>query len=147
MDASFIFQLGKSQFGFPAPAIQQTLVSVTAQPVPWMPSFHHGLFHLRGEILPLLDLRRFLNQDDRTPPDGNTVLIVNTGSFRFGTMTGAPRFVGAPEEPYPLHPEASLFPALDGAGEHEGKSFALISPERLQVQLVRAMQCEFQQAA
>lgn len=147
MDASFIFQLGQSHFGFPAGAIQQTLVSVTAQPVPWMPAFHHGLFHLRGEILPLLDIRRFLNEDDSTPPQGSTVLIVNTGTLRFGSLTGTPRFVAAPNEPYPLHPQASLFPALDGAGEHEGKAFALINPERLQVQLVRAMKGEFQQAA
>lgn len=138
MESSFIFRLGASDYGLPASALMQTLEKVEAQLVAWMPSFHRGLFPLRGEILPLLDLRPFVNEDASQPEVGNTVLIVDTGNFRFGTLTGAPRYVSTPDEEYPLHPMISLYPALDGVGEVEGRSFTMISPERLEIQLVRA---------
>lgn len=143
MQDGFIFGIGKGIYGFPASAIQQTLPSVQAQSIPWMPPFHHGLFHVRGEIIPLLDIRSFINEPDDEPQRETNVLVINTGSFRFGTLTGTPRFVPSPAEPWPLHPESSLWPALDSLGEHVGQSFTLINPERLMIQMTRLLKDQF----
>ncbi len=149
MDQSFIFRIAESTYGLPARAIQQTLVSVDVQPVPWMPAFHRGLFALRGEILPLLDLRRFIHEKDTAPEDGAVILIVDTGTFRFGTRTGTPRFLSSRPDDWTLHPMASLYPALDNHGTLEGDPdpITMINPERLAIQLIRALQTTFSTVA
>ena len=147
MNHSFIFPLGGSLHGFPASAIQQTLLKVETQPVPWMPSFHHGIFSLRGEILPLLDIRPFVNLAETGEEAGSVILIVSVESGRFGTRTGPPRYLPAPAEAWPVHPLASIHPALDSAAEADGQPVTLINPERLHIQLMRAIQQEFESAA
>jgi chemotaxis signal transduction protein len=139
----FIFRIGAGTWGFPTSVVQHTLPSVSTQLVPWMPAFHRGLFHVRGEILPLLDLRTFLNESASAPQTEPTVLMVNTGSFRFGTLVGTPRFISAPLDTLPLHPDASIYPALDAVGDADGQPYTLINPERLLIQITRQLHQNF----
>jgi hypothetical protein len=143
MHDSFIFSIGAGTYGLPAAAIQQTLPNVSPQLIPWMPPFHRGLFQVRGEIFPLLDIRSFINEADAFPQQETSVLVVNTGTYRFGTLTGTPRFVPAPAEPWPMHPESSIWPALDADAEHAGMAFILLNPERLMIQITRHLREQF----
>ncbi len=140
MDLKFLFQVGTEMYGIPVEVVEHTLPEVEAQPVPWMPGFHRGLFSYRGEIIPLVDIRPFLSSDPVERDLEGSILILNASSGRFATTVTAPRFLSVPDIEWPLHEQSSIHPALDQVVELEGSRFTMLNVDRLQIQLKRTLE-------
>jgi CheW-like domain len=142
----FTFEIGANQYAVPAEAVQQTLPDAELRDLPWMPAFYEGVFHLQGEIVPLVDLRRFVGEPADAPQARGLVMVLAQEGFRLAIRTRAPRFVELPAGEHPIHVKASLFPALDSLVQTEAGSFTVLSLARLQIHLVRTLREHFASA-
>lgn len=73
------FHLGKECFGFPIETVQEIIRVPTTVSVPLTPPVLTGLANLRGEVLPVLDLRTALDLPPRAPDDASRVIVVDAG--------------------------------------------------------------------
>jgi purine-binding chemotaxis protein CheW len=60
-----------------------------ATPVPGVPDFLVGVTNLRGEILPLIDVRRFLELPSKAPAAPSYVIICGEARAEFGIIADA----------------------------------------------------------
>jgi len=58
-------------------------------PVPCTPEFVLGMINLRGEILSVIDIRRFFDLPERGLTDLNKVIVLQSGSMLFGILADA----------------------------------------------------------
>lgn len=87
-----VFKLAGEQFGAPITRVREILRPVKATRMPRAAAFVRGLFNLRGQVLPLLDLRARLGLAaaavDSAPvgPKGNKarVVVVEAGGEAMG---------------------------------------------------------------
>lgn len=106
-----VFQLGGQDFALPVTVVEEVLrLPETLTPVPRAPSFVEGVLGLRGEVLPVMDLRRRLGLDPPPRSGRERILVPRLGGVRAGylvdAVTGVQRV-----------PEACLSPAPDLACE------------------------------
>ncbi len=71
------FFIDEECFGFDMDVVQEIIWVPDTVPVPLTPSFFLGLANLRGNILPILDLRSILNKEKKEITDASRVIIVN----------------------------------------------------------------------
>ena len=75
------FGIGKESFGVNILSVQEIIRSTDVTPVPNSPSFIEGVINLRGDIIPVIDLRKRLKLFD---PDksqvSNWILILGIGN-------------------------------------------------------------------
>ncbi len=69
------FKLGDEEFGVPIQAVQEIVRPPSVTRVPFAPGFIEGIANLRGEILPILSLRKRLGMPYREV-DSNTRIVV-----------------------------------------------------------------------
>jgi chemotaxis signal transduction protein len=143
MDLKFVFSIGENHYGLPVEVVDHTLPTVGTNSIPWMPSFHRGLFAYRGEIVPLLDIQPFLGVSEEGETEKGSVLIIKTNHGRFASQVRTPQFLSIPDAEWPLHESASLYPALDLRVELEGRSITLLNAERLHLQILQTLKDTF----
>jgi purine-binding chemotaxis protein CheW len=79
------FVIGKELFGVDILMVQEIIRETPITPIPNSPDFIEGVINLRGNIIPVIDLRRRLNLRDTAVPDGQTwIMILNVS----GRVTG-----------------------------------------------------------
>jgi purine-binding chemotaxis protein CheW len=79
------FVIGKELFGVDILMVQEIIRETPITPIPNAPDFIEGVINLRGNIIPVIDLRRRLNLRDVTTPAGQTwIMILNVN----GRITG-----------------------------------------------------------
>lgn len=75
------FGIGRERFGVDILAVQEIIRSTEVTPVPNSPSFVEGVINLRGDIIPVIDLRKrlslYLSDNDI---ERNWVLILSIGN-------------------------------------------------------------------
>ncbi|MDH5599777.1 MAG: chemotaxis protein CheW [Gammaproteobacteria bacterium] len=75
------FGIGKERFGVDILTVQEIIRSTEVTPVPNSPSFVEGVINLRGDIIPVIDLRKrlslYLESNDI---EKNWVLILRIGN-------------------------------------------------------------------
>ena len=75
------FGVGLERFGVDILAVQEIIRSTDVTPVPNSPSFVEGVINLRGDIIPVIDLRKRLSlYKAETPIEKNWVLILSIGN-------------------------------------------------------------------
>lgn len=75
------FSIGMEKFGVDILTVQEIIRSTKVTPVPNSPSFVEGVINLRGDIIPVIDLRKRLNLYDRdNAVDKNWILILRIGN-------------------------------------------------------------------
>ena len=116
--------------------IEQQVVSTV--PVPLAPEFVRGLFNLRGQVVPFLDLSSFVGAV-RSGPAIDRALVVESGDFRFATNVD--RIDTVEVDPATFQPlaDGALFPALDAEAQTEHGNFQVIHLDRLEACLGQAM--------
>ena len=72
-----IFTLGKETYGVPILKIQNIERGLDITPVPGTPSFVKGITNLRGQIVPVLDLKEKLGIGESEVTEKTCVIIVN----------------------------------------------------------------------
>ena len=81
------FEIGREQFGVNILAVQEIIRSAPVTNVPNSPMFVEGVINLRGDIVPVIDLRKRLNllkDDVEMDHSKNWVLILNIGDRVIG---------------------------------------------------------------
>ena len=81
------FEINQEQFGVNILAVQEIIRSAPVTNVPNSPMFVEGVINLRGDIVPVIDLRKRLNlfQDEENVVElKNWILILNIGDRVIG---------------------------------------------------------------
>ena len=92
-------------------------------PLPCTPSFVLGIVNLRGEILSVIDIKKFFDLPDKGLTDLNKVIVLDSGSMRFGILADAIIGVHA----IPLAEIQASLPTLTGIREEYLKG---VTPDR-----------------
>lgn len=72
------FVIGREMFGVNILMVQEIIRETPITPIPNAPDFIEGVINLRGNIIPVIDLRRRLNLRHAEVPDGNIwIMILN----------------------------------------------------------------------
>jgi len=78
------FKIDREQFGVNILMVQEIIRSAPITPVPNSPEFVEGVINLRGDILPVIDLRKRLNFELGDDSDDTWILILDID----GRVTG-----------------------------------------------------------
>ncbi|MCW8962560.1 MAG: chemotaxis protein CheW [Gammaproteobacteria bacterium] len=78
------FKIDREQFGVNILMVQEIIRSAPITPVPNSPEFVEGVINLRGDILPVIDLRKRLNFELGDDGDDTWILILDID----GRVTG-----------------------------------------------------------
>ncbi len=81
------FEIGDEQFGVNILSVQEIIRSAPVTNVPNSPIFIEGVINLRGDIIPVIDLRKRLNlyqNEERVKSLKNWILILNIGERVIG---------------------------------------------------------------
>jgi hypothetical protein len=140
MTAFCVFDVNNRRVGLPMSQVREIIDQsvVDPVPVPLTPDVVRGLFNLRGQVLPFLDLAPFVGAIRSTGTTERAV-VVERGDFRFATNGG--RIDTVEVDPAGFQPltDAALFPALEAEALTERGSFQVIHLDRLEACLGQAM--------
>ncbi len=78
------FSIGKEQFGVDILMVQEIIREAPITSVPNSPDFVEGVINLRGNIIPVIELRKRLNLFQENPNDDTWILILDID----GKVTG-----------------------------------------------------------
>jgi len=81
------FQLTGERYAFELTGIKEVIYLREFTPLPYCPDFLMGMFKLRGEVVPLIDIRKFFELPGTPLSDLNRIIIISDESTRIGVMT------------------------------------------------------------
>jgi purine-binding chemotaxis protein CheW len=143
MTAYCVFNVGDRRVGLPMAHVREIVEQavVSPVPVPLAPDFVRGLFNLRGQVLPFLDLAPFVGAAGLGSRASDRAMVVERGDFRFAVS--GERIDTLEVDPATFQPmtDAALFPALDAEASSERGNFQVIHLDRLEACLSQA--CKF----
>lgn len=91
------FALGKEIFGIHIMKVQEIIRWQAVTRVPRMPAFIEGILDLRGEVIPVIDLRKRFGFEPRPPDSATRIVVINTAAFLVGLVVDGVRQVLKPE--------------------------------------------------
>jgi chemotaxis signal transduction protein len=87
-----ILPWGNERYAVPSDRVMQVVASPVVTPIPTAPPAVKGVFNLRGEIVPLLDMGRLLGLEPSPSLSWAFAAVVETPNGRAGlTVTEVPR--------------------------------------------------------
>ncbi|NLN41709.1 MAG: purine-binding chemotaxis protein CheW [Clostridiales bacterium] len=86
-DKQFIsFTLGQENFGLDVMMIESVERMSSITPVPKTPNYVLGVTNIRGDIIPIINLRKRLGMDDKEYDDDTRIIICNFDDYRIGLV-------------------------------------------------------------
>ena len=82
-----IFVIDDLKLGVDAEFVVEILSSYTATALPLVPSYVRGIFNMRGQIIPVLDIRRRLGKSDNEAE--NLLVVLNYDITQIGILVDA----------------------------------------------------------
>lgn len=70
------FALGDTRYGITIDSVLEILTLPAITPMPDLPAFIEGIINLRGNIIPVIDLRKRLNLPPHTPTPATRIIVV-----------------------------------------------------------------------
>jgi chemotaxis signal transduction protein len=110
--------------------VERNMIDLT--PVPMVPGFVKGLFNLRGQVLPFMDIASFVGGKSEYTGLGDRAVVVERGDFRFATNGERIQTVEAEESTFTPLQESALYPALDSQANTERGEFQVLHLDRLE---------------
>jgi purine-binding chemotaxis protein CheW len=100
------FMLAHERYGIESQYVREIAPLRHYTPVPGAPAFVLGMINLHGEILSVVDLRRFFDLPDPGLTDLNKIIVLHDDRMEFGILADAVEGAGtlAEEELQPLLP-------------------------------------------
>ena len=80
------FLLAHERYGFETRHVREVCRLNTLTTIPGTPPFVRGIINLRGEILSVIDIRKFFELPDKGLSDLNRVIILNSRTMEFGVL-------------------------------------------------------------
>jgi purine-binding chemotaxis protein CheW len=80
------FLIGQEHYGIETSSVRETLPLKDFTPVPGVPSFVFGLINVRGQIISVIDIRRFFEMPEKGLSDLNRVIVIHDNQMEFGIL-------------------------------------------------------------
>lgn len=87
------FKLANEKYGIESIFVQEVYPLKDITPVPCTPSFVTGLINVRGEIISVIDIKKFFDLSEKGLTDMSKVIIVGNDRMEFGIL--ADEIIGA----------------------------------------------------
>jgi len=132
-----IFTLDDAAYSFPISSVTEIGRPLDVTPLPNVPEWIAGVANLRGDIVSVVDLRRFFGFGDDETPRGGRMLVLRSKSEEIQTalMVDAVRgiriFNGGQVQQVTAPVETSVAPYMRGVYEHDKGLVVLLDPEKL----------------
>lgn len=84
-----VFQLAAERYGLEAGFVREVYPLKQLTPLPCTPSFVMGIINVRGQIVTVIDLKRFFDLPQQGLSDLNKVLILNASGMALGLLADA----------------------------------------------------------
>ena len=141
MNSYCVFNIGEQRVGISMDYVREIIeqAAIECVPLPLAPGFLRGLFNLRGQVLPLLDLAQFVGAKNSSTRAGDRAVIVERGEFRFATAGQRIDTVSADEKTFRPVADSALHPALDAEATSDRGNFQVIHLDRLEACLSQTM--------
>jgi chemotaxis signal transduction protein len=81
-----LFVRGGQRFALSTTVAKEILEARPFTPVPYAPPELLGAFNLRGEVIPLVNLDRFLEVEERAPARGDTLVLLCQGELTMAAV-------------------------------------------------------------
>lgn len=81
-----VFTLGEEEFACEIKSVAEVLKMVKVTPLPRSVEFIEGVINMRGEVIPVLDLRKRFNLADMDRTTENRIIIVEVNDRLFGLI-------------------------------------------------------------
>ncbi len=120
-----VFELGRNPYAVRIENVREVVRSTKITPVPGMPDWLPGVANVRGDVLSVVDLARFLNVGDDSPRRGVLVAQSDDGQLVIGLLVNGVVGIRRLPPPQPLEDDLlgddTLAEYLDGIAELNGK--------------------------
>lgn len=81
-----VFQLHDNEYGFDVATVAEVVRMVALTMLPDAPDWLAGVVNLRGHVIPVMDLRRWLHLPAAAPEINTPILIVRVEGQHFGVI-------------------------------------------------------------
>jgi chemotaxis signal transduction protein len=136
MTSYCVFNVGERRVAIELTYVREIIEHplVVPTPIPLTPQFVHGLFNLRGQVLPHLDLSPFVGAKETpaVPGRDDRAVIVERGNLRFATTGQKIDTVEVDASTFTPLENAALLPALDVEANTDYGRFHVIHLDRLE---------------
>ncbi|OGA16621.1 MAG: chemotaxis protein [Betaproteobacteria bacterium RIFCSPLOWO2_02_FULL_66_14] len=83
------FMLAHERYGVETSFVREIHPLTNLTPLPCTPAFVLGIVNLRGEIVSVIDLKKFFDLPDKGLTDLNKVVVLQSATMRFGVLADA----------------------------------------------------------
>lgn len=83
------FVLAHERYAIESRFIREVAVLESLTPLPCVPAFVLGIVNLRGEMLPIIDLKKFFELPDKGLGDLNKIIVLRSGEALFSVLADA----------------------------------------------------------
>ena len=135
------FEHGDRRIGFEMGVVREVVERIETTPLPRSPAFVLGLGNLRGEVLPLFDLRSFVGAG-AAETGADRVIVIERHKLRFAVRGCELQTLQADPEMFELHPESATHPALETTLTSPRGLLHLVNLDRLSASLHQALSAE-----
>ncbi len=80
------FDLMGEEFGVPILDVREIILMSDVTPVPNAPEFVEGVINLRGQIIPIVDLRKRFKLESKSDSDKNRIVVVEVANSVLGLI-------------------------------------------------------------
>lgn len=80
------FHIGSEEYGVDISQIQEIIRMVEITRVPRTPAFMEGVINLRGQLIPIVDLRARFGLERREPTKNTRIIVTDIGTKRVGII-------------------------------------------------------------
>ncbi len=128
------FIVGDEEFAIPILNIQEIIKPIEYTRVPSTPGYVLGAFNLRGNVIPLIDLRRKFNLPSKEADDTTRYIVMiddnNIAGFVIDKLTEAIRIKKSAIDPAPdtLHQDSGM---IYGIGKRDKNILTILKVENL----------------
>ena len=129
------FLLGEQHYGIPVGSVREIIGYQAFTEVPNLPVYMKGIINLRGNIIPLMDLRLRFNEAFKPYHDRTCVIITELGGILIGLLVDyLDDVVVMNAQDYCDHPIVGLDEGnayIEKVGKRNGQLVFLLSTEKL----------------
>jgi purine-binding chemotaxis protein CheW len=134
-----VFRLGEEWYGVPIERVERILDDQKVTKLPKLPELFMGVFDLRGETIPALDLRERFSMDPTESASTMVIVQLDTGrcAWRVDGVAGIFSLGEDHIEESPQLMRAKQDDFLKGVGRHNDRLIVLLEPDNVLPQAER----------
>ncbi|MBC9783647.1 chemotaxis protein CheW [Heliobacterium chlorum] len=130
-----VFKLGTEEYGVPITQVQEINRLITPTKIPQAPNFVEGIINLRGNIIPIIDLKKRFGLALEEYTANTRIIVVNVGKHTVGIIVDAVtevlRLATASIEPPPPMISSIAVDYLKGVGKVGERLLILLDLDKI----------------